>query len=151
MITLLSIVDLKCFSFVCAYRCIDFFLVIFPVSFTLSLQMHAFVSAAHLKAERCNPSLSKMWLWQYHASFTENIMHLERTMQRKKHPNQYSSSKEDSLKVKMKGWWSQSLGSHGICRIESVTSTGANCHVQIGIELARMDGFWYTRIFAHWS
>jgi hypothetical protein len=49
------------------------------MSFTLSLQMHASVLATRLKAKRCNLSLNKMWLWKYHASFSENVVRLERT------------------------------------------------------------------------
>uniref|UniRef100_A0A0A9B816 Uncharacterized protein n=1 Tax=Arundo donax TaxID=35708 RepID=A0A0A9B816_ARUDO len=52
--------DLECFSLVCGYCYM--YVSIFSVPFTLSLPTHASVSAMHLKIERCNPSLNKMWL-----------------------------------------------------------------------------------------
>ena len=81
-----SFVGLKCFSSVYGY-------------------IHACLLAMHLKVEmqsffekECGSKNIMPDL-----SLKTNIVHLERTKERKKHPNQHSSSKGDSLKVTMKG------------------------------------------------
>jgi hypothetical protein len=63
--------------------------------------MHPFVSAMRLKIEKCLLSFEQIVVLKYHGSFSENITRLGRTKVRK-HPNQYITSKEDSLEVKMR-------------------------------------------------
>jgi len=90
MVILWNSVDLKCFKSVVVIAVYSLFFSYFPVlSFsTYPLQMHASVSATHVwglisMQSFCEQNVSlKIW-----CLFTQNIMYLKWTKERKKHPN----------------------------------------------------------------